>query len=177
MNFKFDDYEEFKNNSDSIIVPKLSNDFLKKVSFDINPSPYFVFVKILSIHVLSALITLSVCPQFGIRFFGEGPGLMGVFMSLGDAGCLMACGSFFIGVSTLVSGFFLTRSEMRVFRNTGPLQLIALVTLSLGALIMLDADLFFEWIILAWVFGCFFGGLSMIEFCGYLKNRKFVLIS
>lgn len=177
MSFNKKDFEIF-NSATSLSeesFPKLNQSVIEKIISDLNPSPYFIFLKVLSVHCVSAIVTLAICPQFGIRFFGEGPGLMGYFMRFGEAGCLVACGSVFIGFSMLMSGLFLTTLELLTLKRTRFLQFMALISFSLGTLIMLDADLIFESILLAWVLGCFVGGLSMLEFAIYFKVRRTTL--
>ena len=101
---KNDDFKSFIQNDDaSHYIPGISRNILSRVHADLNPSAYFVFSKLLIIHVFSALVTLSMCPQFGVRLLGEGMGLMHTFMILGPFGCLVACGMFFTGTSVFIA--------------------------------------------------------------------------
>ncbi|MBK8204952.1 MAG: hypothetical protein IPK68_22505 [Bdellovibrionales bacterium] len=69
------------------------------VRHDLNPNPWFIFSKLSFIHLVVGGITLSLCPQFGVRVFGEGLGVMRLFLPFGTYGCIALCGAFFVGAS------------------------------------------------------------------------------
>lgn len=171
MKFNKKDYEDFLN--DSVRPPKgLSENVFKKVESDLNPSAWGVFSKLTLIHFFSALLTLSVCPQFGFRVFGSGHGLMGTFMNFGPHGCVVACGSLFLGSSFLIAGLALQLEEIKVLRKYRWIQIATLVSLSLGAFIMIGAEQILISFAAAWVVGTFLGALSALEL-GWLVKRKF----
>jgi len=173
MSFDKKDFNEFIN-EESIQPPKgLSDNILKMVDTDLNPSAWSVFAKLSLIHFFSALLTLSICPQFGFRVFGSGTGLMGVFMNLGYYGCMIACGIFFLGTSFLIAVITLQSQEIKVLRKHRWVQIVSLASLSLGAFIMLDAQIVFGFA-LAWIIGTFIGAFSVLEL-GWLVRRRIVL--
>lgn len=136
---------------------------------DLNPSAWFVFSKMALIHLLSGLITLSLCPQFGFRIFGEGLGIMKVFLPLGAYGCIALCGAFFVGISLFASGIILQPEELKALRNHRWLQISALTFLSLGALLMTDTEILFGFAS-AWVVGSILGGAAMLEFSLFVRR-------
>ncbi len=140
----------------------LAENIMLRVKQDLSPDPLKVFAKVCLIHFLVACFTLSICPQFGLRLFGEGPGIMGWFMNLRPSVCAVACGSFFIGTSVFVAGLSLRPEELRVLQREKWLAVSALVLLSLGFFIMADTNIAFVFAAF-WAFGSLFSGISLVE--------------
>ena len=111
------EYEEFMNTSDLAVSSAVSRRILGGVYEDLNPSVWRVSGKLVLVHLLSAAVTLSACPQFGFRLLGEGMGLMHIFMRFGTITCTFACGSVFLGFSVLAAMFFLRPEEIRKIRQ------------------------------------------------------------
>ncbi len=166
------EFEEFKN-LEGVTPPKeVSERILGLVERDLKVSPWGVFSKLSLIHFLSALFTLSICPQFGFRILGDGMGIMHYFMSLGSMGCPMACGSFFLGTSLIAATPFLRGQELRVLRSHRFAELGALTLLSLGFFIMLDPSSVVASFALAWVLGSIAGGALVLEVGFRLKTSN-----
>ncbi len=164
------EFEEFKN-AESMSPPLgISEQILTRVRTDLHPSAWKVFAKLSTIHFITALVTLSICPQFGFRLFGEGMGLMGYFMHFGEVGCTIACGSFFLGSSILVAMMVLRPEEIRVIRGHKLLELGALTLLSIGFFIMLQAE-FVLGFFLAWAVGSLLGGILTLEAAWLIRLR------
>ena len=163
MNKKFE--EEFKDfiSVEGIEPPKhISDSILARVRMDLNPPVIKVFSKLIVIHSLTAAVTLSICPQFGFRIFGEGMGLMHVFMNLGPYGCMLACGAFFTGLSLLIAAMTLKAEEVRKIRSHRLLSLGALTLLSLGFFIMVDKEIVFS-LAATWFTGSILGSWITLE--------------
>ncbi len=164
------EYAEFRT-GDPIDPPQaLSERVLESVKRELVPNAWEVFAKLFMIHLVVGLATLAVCPQFGVRTLGKGPGLMELFLFLGPYGCMAACGAFFLGSSFLVAALLLSKEEIARIRRHRTLQLGALTTASLGAFLMLDAQILIG-IGAAWVFGSLMGGALMLE-TGWLLRRS-----
>lgn len=158
------EFKEFCDSKDSAHAPtgKLRDPLFTEVFRDLNPNPYYVFSKLLAIHSLTALFTLSVCPQFGFRVWGDGMGLMRIFMHFGTYGCLVLCGGFFTSMSLIAAGMLLKGEELRTIRNNRWLTLGALVSLSLGFFFMLDAEILFG-LTAAWFLGAVLASQLTLE--------------
>src|SRR4051794_27445893 len=126
------DFQEFLRSGSDLPPRGVSEEILSRVSRDLNPSPWLVFARLAAIHFFTALGTLSLCPQFGVRIYGQGMGLMQFFMRLGDADCGIACGSVFVGASVLAATLLLSPDQVRTIRRYRFLELGALTFLSLG---------------------------------------------
>lgn len=159
MNSEFKDFQDIE----PISPPKhLNETVLARVKIDLHPSALKVFAKLSSIHFFVAALTLAICPQFGFRLFGEGHGLMGYFMNFGHYGCMIACGSFFLGSSLLVAAFILKPEELRTVHRNRFTQLTSLALLSLGFFIMLDKQILTLYALL-WLLGSIGGALIVTE--------------
>jgi len=107
-------------------------DLMAAVKRDLEPGFLEMGVRCGGLHVVSTLISLSVCPQFGVGPWGGGHGLMGYFMSLGDIGCAIACGSFYMGMTALLGRAVFNPDQRRALRAQGWLQFSWLVAASWG---------------------------------------------
>lgn len=150
---------------------RVSASILGQVHADLNPSFARVLAKLGVIHAVVSIGTLSVCPQFGLRLFGEGMGLMHWFMGLGPLGCAAVCGTFFVGSSFALSALLLTRPEWRAIRNQRVLTVTALVLLSLGAFRMMNAEFFLEASV-AWLAGALLAGGLILEGVWHLRYGR-----
>ena len=166
------EFESFLESDSSFPVPSpVSRSVLESVRASLHPGAWSVFAKLSLIHFFTAAATLSVCPQFGVRILGEGLGLMRHFMIFGAYGCMVACGSFFLGTSLLVAALVLRAEELRVLRSHRLLQLAALASLSLGALIMLDAEILLGFAA-AWLAGTVMAGAAVVEIGWRLRGPR-----
>jgi hypothetical protein len=168
------DYQEFLAIGSAEAPRGISEKVLVQVRRDLNPSPWAVFARLSAIHFFTALFTLSLCPQFGVRVLGSGMGLMHYFMGLGDTGCAIACGVLFIGTSVLLASLLLGPDQVRTIRKHRLLELGALTLLSLGVFVMMQAEIVLGFA-LAWLVGSFVGGIATLE-VGWLIRRRLATV-
>ncbi len=162
------EFMEFAAHSDTQPPREISERIYARVRADLGLSATAVFTKMVAIHVLSGLVTLSICPQFGFRVFGEGMGLMHYFMRFGSTGCMLACGAFFTGLSVMSAALVLGREEIQRVRNHRLLNLGSLTLLSLGFFIMVDAQLLFG-LAATWIVGSLAGSWLSLELGWFLR--------
>jgi hypothetical protein len=147
------DFESFLE-SGHAQLPSSALDQLKKELF---PPLSAVATKMGLIHLLSSVLTLMACPQFGLRLFFEGHGLMHYFMQAGSVACFAFCGAFYLGTSFWIAKIFLGEFEWAVMRKNAALFLGAVSLISLGVFSMIDPDFTFE-IGLVWLLGAIVSG-------------------
>jgi hypothetical protein len=164
------EFEAFQAAPDVAPPRALSEAIQARVGRELNPRSVQVFLKLAGVHGVTTLATLAACPQFGIRSFGEGMGLMHYFMALGTYPCMVACGSFFLGSSLLVAALVLRPEEVRQLRQNRLLQMATLALLSMGAFLMLDARIGLG-IAASWVLGAIAGGLASLEAAWHARRR------
>lgn len=129
---------------------------------DLQPSSQRVLAKLGIVHVVTSFATLSICPQFGVRLLGDGMGLLHYLMPLGEWGCALACGSFFLGASLLVASVLFSRAEWRKLRSQTWLAIVAMVLPSIGFFRFMDGEFFLGFSI-AWLLGAALAGLVVVE--------------
>lgn len=163
------DFEEF---SQSVERPPLrvSEKVLAHVRHELNPSLVSVLMRLMFVHFLASFATLSVCPQFGFRLFGEGMGISHWFMSFGEYGCLVACGSFFTGTSLALASVVLGMPHLRKIREHRWLGASLLILFSLSFFWMMNAE-FILGLTVAWLLGALLGSVAVLEL-GWLFRRK-----
>jgi hypothetical protein len=164
------EFESFAKGREKKPPKALSEALFAQVKADLHPSAVRVFSKLMGIHVAAAVATLSVCPQFGFRIFGQGMGLMHTFMALGPYGCMVACGAFFTSLSLLIAALLLSPEEVRKIRQNRVLTLGTLVLLSMGFFIMTDADILLS-LAIAWFSGALIGSILTLELGWFIRIR------
>lgn len=116
----------------------ISDQILGKVHADLNPSASWMFSKVGLIHLITGLLTLVVCPQFGIgwtdlsfRFFDH---LGGHHSTL----CTLTCGAIFLGSGSFVTSWFLRPEELRVGQRLKYIHYPLYALFSLGLFLTLS---------------------------------------
>jgi hypothetical protein len=84
------------------------------VARDINPSKLQVLQKSLMLHLAALIVTLTICPQFGLGPLGGGHGIMHIVMDYGELACAAFCAGFFFSTSLFFMWIFMSRHETRV---------------------------------------------------------------
>lgn len=150
--------------------PKNTSDqVLRSIGKLIKPSPYNVFSKVLGIHVVIGVLSLSICHQFGLNPFNTERSLADWFMTVGGHHfCMVLCGVISIALSVLAAGLFLTVEEVRAFRKTEILQFLTLGILTLGSFALFGAEVTIGFGGL-WLLGLFLGGFATTEIVLKLK--------
>lgn len=157
----FDEFKEFAE-TESVAVPEsITQNILKTVHRDLNPSSLKVFAKLFSVHLFVGTLSLAVCDQFGMSPFKTEFSLSEYFMRFGHSFCMVMCGYLFIGLSVTISSFFLSREEFRVVGRHGGLQVFLLSIFSLVIFAAFGADFAIGFGLL-WVLGAILGGFSVL---------------
>src|SRR5690606_19466565 len=114
----------------------------KEIQEDLRSFKFYTFTKFIFIQALSALMTLAICPQFGVGPIGGGHGIGHYFMQYGQWACASFCGVLFIGFSSACSFSLLKRGEkVLIFKHQ--LWLVRLIA-SVQMLFLMGIGSFFE---------------------------------
>ncbi|QDK37527.1 hypothetical protein [Bdellovibrio sp. NC01] len=116
------------------------------------PKKSHVAVKLGAIHLASSVATLAACPQFGLRLFFEGDGLMHYFMQISPMFCQAFCGAFYLSVTFILARVLLKYDEWLVILRSRVLSIGVLALGSLGVFAMINRGVSFE-AGLFWIFG------------------------
>ncbi len=169
-------FKEFQDFLKSNTIPpnSVSQSLFSRISLDLNPSFWLVFLKLGTIQLTVGAFSLLFCPQLGVGpFFGE-YGLMYVFMRFGAVACTAACAAIFFGLSMLLGLLLIRPEEFRVARQIQLIHIPALSTVSLMLLMMVGGDgtlLFYS----VWFFGALLGGKLSTQLVVHTRQAKYKL--
>lgn len=156
------DFYEAPKGGHGEVAKQIEDKVFAHVMRDLRPAFSASFARLVGVHLLSSAITLSVCPQFGLRLIGEGHGLMRYFMPLGQFGCFLLCGAFYLMVTVFLGKMILAHADWRMIREHYALSMLGL---SVGSLLSFSL-----------IQGQFFLGLSLMWMVGALGAAYLSLI-
>ena len=163
------DFEDFINSSNTQVPGHVKQKTQSTVHGLLNPKSEIIFLKILGIYLVIGFLSLSICHQFGVNPFQTEWSLDRLLMSFGGHQiCMLICGILFVGVSLLVSGYFLTLEEVLVLRRHQVLHILTLGLISIGLFAAFGAELILS-IGIIWLVGGFIGGVVAITTLWRLK--------
>lgn len=152
--------EDLHHSDDGDLSLTLQSSISAQVRRDLRPSHMNVALNLVGLHFISSLVTLSICPQFGVRLLGQGHGLMAYFMPLGMIGCFTLCGLFYLLVTAALTKFSFSRAQWRVLKNSYVFYMAGL-SLSSMLLFSLIQGLFVLHLSIAWMVGAILGAYVM----------------
>lgn len=152
------EYNEFLESKEVSPPGVVSERVLSEVHRGLNPTIPSVAAKVLGIHAVLSVVTLSICSQFGIQVFPV-MDLMDSFMLVaGHSYCMVFCGALYVGASAFAMSFLLTPEEVLAIRRNRLLQFLILSSVSLAAFVFFGAEILLipalMWLagaLLAWV--------------------------
>lgn len=136
--------------------PAVDAAILGRVAAEFSPPRWKVLLRLSMAQTAGGLLTLSVCPQFGLGFGTHQVVVHGVHAALPPVFFYLACGLFFISLGVICSGLLLRRAELRSLDRPpwrfflGYGVLAYLVLLALGSEVFVLASL-------AWIVGAVAG--------------------
>lgn len=157
-----EDFKEFVGSESTAVPKEISDQILKKIHSDLNPSSWLVFSKLLGIHLVVGTLSLAICNQFGLNPFQTNFSLSDYFMRLGHSTCMVFCGVLFIGLTVTLGNFVLRREELLVLSRNALLQVFGLSVLSLAAFIGFGAEIVLG-IAALWFLGAMVGGIFVAK--------------
>lgn len=166
-----DDFSDFLSASEMEPPLHLQEKILGFVHADLNPSQKSIFMKILGIHALVSLGSLSLCSQFGIQTFHVFNAMETFMQVVGHTYCMAFCGLLYLGISALAFSFSLRPEEIKIIRRHRFLQFGLLAGVSLGVFLCLGEEILLVPSLL-WLTGSIAGGAATLEL-GWLVRSKF----
>lgn len=142
---------------------------LKMVAKDLKPAPMKVYSKFVLVQVFSGLLTLTVCPQFGLGLDGHNEFLHSLHTVTPPAIFYLLCGLFFVILGAGVSGFVLNRAEIRAVGNHKFIFFAIYSVLAYLILVTLGTEVFVL-SSLAWILGAFLG--NSLGFEAVIRLRR-----
>lgn len=165
------EFKEFLTGSDKP-SKEFDANFLNLMQAKISPDIAQVWPKFVLAQLAAAVITLSVCPQFGVGPIGGGHGLGHLFMSYGEAACAAFCGAFFLATGTAVAMLILKKGERREvfnyrFRILGAVSVASFLIL-MGIGTSLELPMLYSGTLeyLMWLIGAYATSLMVMQLSG-----------
>ncbi len=153
------------------IPSALDDKILEKIKNELQPNMLHLLLKVFLIHLVTAVFTLAVCPQFGFKTFNVDINLMHSFMFLGMPFCYLLCGVFFTACSVISASLILKRDEIRALRFQKIASTLLMVLTSVSFFIIMKPELFVEFSIM-WLIGAVLGTTLTLEISGRVLAKN-----
>lgn len=138
---------------------EISAAIFAQVRRDLNPRLSLVLAKLGGIHVVVGSLSLLLCSQFGM---GYGDLMMRAFMGYGMPACMALCGALFLGLTSLIAGFLLSKHELKTIRRTAYAPVWLLGAMSLVVFWNFGAEIAVSWAAF-WFIGAVVSGIAVTE--------------
>jgi len=152
------------------IPSNINEKILSNIHGRLHPKLSHLILKLFSVHLATAVVTLSVCPQFGFKIFKLPVNLMNSFMVFGMPACYFLCGLFFTATSTVMAAIVLQRDEIRALKFHKALASAALILSSIGFFGIMNPNFFLEFSML-WLIGAITGVVMTLEVSSRILAR------
>lgn len=153
-----EDFQDFVRTEGSPVSPEASKAILERIHEELNPSPWIIFLKLLSIHAIIGTLSLAICNQFEMSPFETSFSLSEYMMKFGHSVCMASCGFIFISLTVALCRPLLRSEDFRVLKKNAALQVFGLSSLSLVAFLAFGAEIIFT-VGLLWLIGAMLGGM------------------
>jgi hypothetical protein len=145
--------------ADPVPPPKqLDESVRRRVAADLRPAPWKIFVRLAAIQVAAGLVTLALCPQFGLGFGGGNELLHDLHITTSPAVFHLLCGVLFVIFGAALGGLVLTRQQIRAIRSTRYGYFAVYSVLAYLALVTLGPEVFVFGSLL-WLVGAMLGNV------------------
>ncbi|MBE0599168.1 MAG: hypothetical protein IH614_18135 [Desulfuromonadales bacterium] len=134
----------------------------RRVKKSLCPSLAAVLAKLIGVNLTAGLVTLTLCPQFGIGFGAHHLRLHAWHEAAGPFLYNLSCGLFFVVFGAALSGVALRQEELRVLGKIRYAYLVGYAVLAFSAFSALGAEVVFIGA-LAWLGGAALGNLFGFE--------------
>ena len=141
------------------------------VSNDLLPAPMKVYSKFTLVEAASGLLTLTLCPQFGLGFGRHNELLHSLHAATTPVIFYLLCGLFFVLLGAGISGLILNRAEIRTVGNKKFTYFAIYSVLAYLILIVLGSEVFVL-SSLIWIMGAFLGNVLCFETVIRLRHAK-----
>jgi hypothetical protein len=131
---------------------------LRMVGKDLRPALWKVYVKVTLVEVTAGLLTLTICPQFGLGFGRHNEFLHAMHFAASPVVFYLLCGLLFVILGAALGGLVLNRDEIRSFCNNDNWYFAGYSILAYLTLVALGVEVFVL-SSLTWIFGAMLGNL------------------
>ena len=143
---------------------------LSRVHRELNPSNYRVFLKMLGVHSIVSLFSLSICSQFGFQSLKLYDAMDSMMSLVGHTYCMAFCGLLYLSISAAALSLLLKPEEIKIIRRHKILQFTLLSGVSLGVFLCLGAQVLLVPGIF-WAMGSLLGGIASLELGWAIRSQ------
>ncbi len=144
---------------------------LARVKKDLKPAPLKVLAKLGVVQAAAGLVTLTICPQFGVGFGVHNELLHRLHLATSPGIFYLLCGILFVVLGATFGGMLLTRPEMGAMGSGKYLFFIIYSVLAYLVLVGLGPDAF-VWNSLTWILGAILGNLFGFEIIMWVRKAN-----
>ncbi len=135
---------------------------IKRVERDLRPVWWQIWSKLTLVQVVAGLLTLSLCPQFGLGFGLHNEFLHTLHVTTTSPIFYLLCGLLFVSAGATLAGLILPRAAIRAFSQQKYLFFTLYTVLAYITLVTLGSEAFIL-SSLAWMVGGWLGNLMMFS--------------
>ncbi|WP_020678031.1 hypothetical protein [Geopsychrobacter electrodiphilus] len=164
MNQAKNEHEMFQEFADFVetgqVAPgkQLDESILSMIGKDLRPAMWTVLGKLTLVEVTAGLATLTICPQFGLRFGQHNPILHALHTSTSPTVFYLFCGLFFVIFGAILGGLILNRAEILTVGNNKYPYFLVYSILAYILLTALSPEVFVV-SSLIWILGALLGNI------------------
>jgi len=131
---------------------------LRMIGNDLRPTRWKIYTKLTLVEVTTGLLTLTICPQFGLGLGQHNEFLHALHIAAPPVIFNLLCGFLFMILGATLGGLFLNRAEIRSFCNNDNWYFAVYSILTYLTLVTLGAEVFVLRS-LTWMLGAMLGNL------------------
>lgn len=143
---------------------------LQHVSRDLCPARWKIWARLTLVEVTAGLLTLTLCPQFGLGFGQHNGFLHALHAATTPLVFYLLCGLIFVSFGAGLGALVLTRAEILTLGQQKYLYFTVYSLLSYFGLVILGSEAFVI-ISLVWVLGALLG--NILIFAAIIRLRQF----
>jgi len=142
----------------------------QKVEAVMYPRQWLVYGKFFSLEVFAGMVTLFICPQFGLGFAEHNEFLHRLHVVLNPFFFYMACGLFFVVFGAAISALLLSYDEIQSIRKSKYIYFL-IYALSLYFIFFMLATEIMWMSLLPWILGVILGNSFSFSLVSRLRFR------
>lgn len=143
---------------------------LQRVATELRPPRWKIYTRLGLLQTVCGLLTLTLCPQFGLGFGTHQVLLHSSHAALPPAIFYLVCGLFFVSLGALLSGLLLRRAERRALGGLPWGFFLGYGSVAYGGLLALGGEAFMV-ASLSWIAGTVLGNALGFAATTRLRQR------
>ncbi|OIQ18932.1 MAG: hypothetical protein BM556_06520 [Bacteriovorax sp. MedPE-SWde] len=164
------DFKDFLRTNKSSPSEDTSKNILNSIRREMIPNKGIVFTKLILVQAFIGAITMIFCPQFSMSLTSNDELYHFFHRTFGHYGCMMVCGSIFIGSGALFSSTILNWAEIRLLKESKLLSYFGLSGLFALSFLFVGAQVYLD-VAIAWMIGATLSGSVFFQVSTILKKK------